>query len=79
MVAVRTKFFAKDLPDNLDRLRNGIERRIPLGAGAGNKKLNRHRDHDGMPDDGETRNGGHILCGSKKARKKFAYAVVRCV
>lgn len=39
MVAVRTKFFAKDLPDNLDRLRSGIERRIPLGAGAGNKKL----------------------------------------
>lgn len=39
MVAVRTKFFAKDLADNLDHLRNGIERRIPLGAGAGNKKL----------------------------------------
>src|SRR5829696_5655721 len=39
MVAVRTKFFAKDLPDNLDSLRNGIERRIPLGAGAGNSKL----------------------------------------
>ena len=39
MVAVRTKFFAKDLPDNLDKLRTGIERRIPLGAGAGNKKL----------------------------------------
>ena len=39
MVAVETKFFAKDLPDNLDRLRQGIERRIPLGAGAGNKKL----------------------------------------
>jgi tRNA-splicing ligase RtcB len=39
MVAVQTKFFAKDLPDNLDRLREGIERRIPLGAGAGNKKL----------------------------------------
>jgi tRNA-splicing ligase RtcB (3'-phosphate/5'-hydroxy nucleic acid ligase) len=39
MVAVRTKFFAKDLPDNLDGLRQGIERRIPLGAGAGNKKL----------------------------------------
>jgi RNA-splicing ligase RtcB len=39
MVAVRTKFLAKDLPDNLDRLRQGIERRIPLGAGAGNKKL----------------------------------------
>ena len=39
MVAVRTRFFAKDLPDNLDKLRAGIERRIPLGAGAGNKKL----------------------------------------
>ena len=39
MVAVRTRFFAKDLPDNLDKLRTGIERRIPLGAGAGNKKL----------------------------------------
>lgn len=39
MVAVRTKFFAEDLPDNLDKLRLGIERRIPLGAGAGNKKL----------------------------------------
>ena len=39
MVAVRTKFFAKDLPDNLDQLRQGIERRIPLGAGVGNKKL----------------------------------------
>jgi tRNA-splicing ligase RtcB len=39
MVAVKTKFFAKDLPDNLDKLRQGIERRIPLGAGAGNKKL----------------------------------------
>ena len=39
MVAVRTKFFAKDLPDNLDKVRAGIERRIPLGAGSGNKKL----------------------------------------
>jgi tRNA-splicing ligase RtcB (3'-phosphate/5'-hydroxy nucleic acid ligase) len=39
MVAVKTKFFAKDLPDNLDKLRHGIERRIPLGAGAGNKQL----------------------------------------
>jgi tRNA-splicing ligase RtcB len=39
MVAVRTKFFARDLPDNLDQLRQGIERRIPLGAGVGNKKL----------------------------------------
>lgn len=39
MVGVKTKFFAIDLPDNLDKLRTGIERRIPLGAGAGNRKL----------------------------------------
>src|SRR5215216_7852545 len=39
MVGVKTKFFAKDLPDNLHELRDGIERRIPLGAGVGNKKL----------------------------------------
>src|SRR6266511_4263379 len=39
MVAVKTKFFAKDLPDNLDKVRTGIERRITLGAGGGNKKL----------------------------------------
>ena len=39
MVAVKTKFFDKDLPENLDNLRSGIERRIPLGAGAGNKNL----------------------------------------
>src|SRR5919202_4197790 len=30
MVAVRTKFPAKDLPENLDKVRQGIERRIPL-------------------------------------------------
>src|SRR5207244_6263445 len=39
MVAVRTKVFANDLPANLDKVRAGIERRIPLGAGSGNKKL----------------------------------------
>ena len=39
MMAVRTKFLARDLPDNLNKLRQGIERRIPLGAGVGNKKL----------------------------------------
>jgi tRNA-splicing ligase RtcB (3'-phosphate/5'-hydroxy nucleic acid ligase) len=40
MVAVKTKFFADDLPDNLDKLRSGIERRIPLGAGAGSGNKN---------------------------------------
>jgi tRNA-splicing ligase RtcB len=39
MIAVKTKFFAKNLPDNLERVRTGIERRIPLGAGAFNRKL----------------------------------------
>src|SRR5437763_10442480 len=39
MIAVRTKFFAHDLPDNLEKMRTGIERRIPLGAGAFNRDL----------------------------------------
>lgn len=39
MIAVKTKFFAKDLPDNLEEARNGIERRIPLGAGGRNQKI----------------------------------------
>lgn len=39
MIAVKTKFFTKDLPDNLDEVRTGIERRIPLGAGKFNGKL----------------------------------------
>jgi tRNA-splicing ligase RtcB len=46
MIAVRTKFSADQLPDNLENLRHGIERRIPLGTGAYNHKLTtsaRHR------------------------------------
>src|SRR5215216_7280398 len=39
MIAVKTKFYAKHLPDNLEKVRTGIERRIPLGAGAFNRKL----------------------------------------
>lgn len=39
MIAVKTKFFAKDLPDNLEKLRLSIERRIPLGAGAYNRSV----------------------------------------
>jgi tRNA-splicing ligase RtcB len=39
MIAVKTKFFAKDLPDTLEKVRTGIERRIPLGAGVFNRKL----------------------------------------
>jgi tRNA-splicing ligase RtcB len=39
MIAVKTKFSAADLPDSLEQLRTGIERRIPLGAGAFNRKI----------------------------------------
>ena len=39
MIAVKTKFFAKDLPDSLEKTRKGIERRIPLGAGAFNQNF----------------------------------------
>ena len=39
MIAVKTKFFAKDLPDNLEDTRKGIERRIPLSAGKFNREL----------------------------------------
>ncbi len=38
MIAVQTKLFAKDLPDNLKDIRDGIERRIPLGPGKFNQK-----------------------------------------
>lgn len=39
MIAVKTKLFAKDLPEDRKALRIGIERRIPLGAGGKNNKL----------------------------------------
>ncbi len=39
MIAVKTKFFRKDLPTDLSAIRIGIERRIPLSAGAFNQKI----------------------------------------
>ena len=39
MIAVRTKFTADQLPDNLDKIRKGIERRIPTGAGGRNQRI----------------------------------------
>jgi tRNA-splicing ligase RtcB (3'-phosphate/5'-hydroxy nucleic acid ligase) len=39
MVAVETTISASQLPDNFDRIETGIERRIPLGAGAKNTKI----------------------------------------
>jgi tRNA-splicing ligase RtcB (3'-phosphate/5'-hydroxy nucleic acid ligase) len=38
MIAVKTKFNACDLPDSLESIRKGIERRIPLGAGGSHSK-----------------------------------------
>lgn len=37
MIAVKTKFFAKDMGSDLKALREGIERRIPLSAGKYNR------------------------------------------
>ena len=39
MIAVKTKFFFKDLPEDLESIRAGIARRIPLNAGAKNQKI----------------------------------------
>ena len=39
MIAVETIFSAAQLPDNLDGVATGIERRVPLGAGAKNNKI----------------------------------------
>jgi tRNA-splicing ligase RtcB len=39
MIAVETIFSAGQLPDNLSGIETGIERRIPLGAGAKNNKI----------------------------------------
>jgi tRNA-splicing ligase RtcB len=39
MIAVETIFNGNQLPDNLKAVETGIERRIPLGAGAKNKKI----------------------------------------
>jgi len=39
MIAVKTKFTDINLPANLKKVREGIERRIPLGAGAWNNNI----------------------------------------
>lgn len=39
MIAAKTRFTANDLPDNLKCTREGIERRVPLGAGGHNRDL----------------------------------------
>jgi len=39
MIAVKTKFKASELPDDLKSIRVGLERRVPLGAGGRNSKM----------------------------------------
>jgi len=39
MIGVLTKFNAEDMPDDLEKIRVGIERRIPLSAGSYNQKI----------------------------------------
>ena len=39
MIAVKTRFTAAQLPDNLEGVRSGIERRIPLSAGGYNREV----------------------------------------
>lgn len=48
MIAVKTKLFAKDLPADRKSIREGIERRIPLGAGGRNNKLTESADRRAM-------------------------------
>jgi tRNA-splicing ligase RtcB len=44
MIAVQTKYNANDLPESLKEIREGIERRIPLGAGAANRDLHHNAE-----------------------------------
>ncbi|WP_307038042.1 RtcB family protein [Arthrobacter sp. B3I4] len=39
MIAVRTQYLLKDLPKGLKRLREGIERAVPLSAGHANRRV----------------------------------------
>jgi len=39
MIGVLTKFNAEDMPDDLEKIRVGIERRIPLSVGSYNQKI----------------------------------------
>lgn len=39
MIAVKTSLTASQLPENLEKLRDGIDRRIPMSAGGYNNKL----------------------------------------
>ncbi len=39
MIAVKTKFNASQIPDDLEKIRSGIERRIPLSAGGYNQEV----------------------------------------
>ena len=42
MVGVKTKFFAHQLPDNLESVRDGIMRRVPVSAGGYQNEIKKH-------------------------------------
>lgn len=48
MIAVKTKFTSKSLPDNLEDVRKSIERRIPTGTGGKNQKLTKSANARGF-------------------------------
>jgi tRNA-splicing ligase RtcB len=62
MAAVRTTLIAKDLPDNLARLRSGIERGVPVGNGRGG-------DHRKLPGTIEARLASSGLVAQLEAIK----------
>ena len=82
MIASLTKFNANDLPDNLKETREGIERRIPLGAGGANRELhpsaNRryralmmHRYYDIIRDYTQFSSKWHLQLGSLGSGNHF--------
>lgn len=79
MIAVKTKFSASQLPDDLEKVRYGIERRIPLSAGGYNKEvrgsaIERVKQLEGKAKDyyGElTRQGWEIQLGSLGSGNHF--------
>ena len=79
MIAVKTKFNASQLPDNLEPMRSGIERRIPLSAGGYNRevrgsavdRVNRLKAKARDDYDDLTRGGWEIQLGSLGSGNHF--------
>ena len=82
MIASLTKFAAHQLPDSLKETREGIERRIPLGAGGANQKLHasadkryralmEHRHYDKSRDYTKFSSKWHLQLGSLGSGNHF--------